>query len=216
MAEGGRDYPCTLADIQAAAKRIAPHVHCTPVRGRRCYCCCWRRYRCRRCGTRTTAAPPATRRPAQVLTSSTLDRLAGEGRRLFFKAEVFQKSGSFKIRGATTAGFSLSEEEAARGVVTHSSGNHGAAVALAASWRGVRAQVVVPANTPLLKRRALEVRRAAGRLASSSRAGRGACLSLRAQKHMPVPANCAAAPALLPAGPQPARCGHGSVSAAAG
>ena len=66
------------------------------------------------------------------------------------------------------------------------------------------------------ERRALEVRRAAGRLASSSRAGRGACLSLRAQKHMPVPANCAAAPALLPAGPQPARCGHGSVSAAAG
>ncbi|KAL4437503.1 hypothetical protein ABPG77_003484 [Micractinium sp. CCAP 211/92] len=88
-----------------------------------------------------------------VITSSTLDSLSGL--HLHFKAEVFQKCGAFKARGALNAVFSLPEEEAARGVVTHSSGNHGAALAFAARLRGIPATVVVPANTPEIKRAAI-------------------------------------------------------------
>jgi len=80
-----------IDDVRAAAGRIAPHIHRTPV-----------------------------------LTSELLDSIAGA--RLFFKCENFQKTGSFKIRGATNAVLSLSEEAASRGVVTHSSGNHAAAL----------------------------------------------------------------------------------------
>jgi threonine dehydratase len=89
-----------------------------------------------------------------VLTSKSLDELAGA--RLFFKCENLQKTGSFKIRGATNAVFSLSEQEARRGVVTHSSGNHAAAVACAARWRGIRASIVMPKNAPGVKCRAVE------------------------------------------------------------
>lgn len=89
-----------------------------------------------------------------VLTSKSLDEVAGA--RLFFKCENLQKTGSFKIRGATNAIFSLSEEEARRGVVTHSSGNHAAAVACAAGWRGIRASIVMPKNAPSVKCRAVE------------------------------------------------------------
>jgi threonine dehydratase len=88
----------------------------------------------------------------QVLTCSTLDQLAGLT--LHFKAEVFQRGGSFKLRGACNAVYALSEEEAVRGVVTYSSGNHGAALALAARLRGIPAAVVVPSNTPQIKRAA--------------------------------------------------------------
>ncbi len=90
----------------------------------------------------------------QVMISDPLDEFAGAP--LFFKCENLQLSGSFKIRGATNAVFSLSEAEAARGVVTHSSGNHGAAVALAASMCGIRAWVVMPRNAPKVKVRAVE------------------------------------------------------------
>jgi threonine dehydratase len=90
----------------------------------------------------------------QVMISYPLDELAGA--MLFFKCENLQLSGSFKIRGATNAVFSLSEAEAARGVVTHSSGNHGAALALAAQMRGIRAWVVMPRNAPKVKIRAVE------------------------------------------------------------
>src|ERR1035437_4950730 len=83
-----------------------------------------------------------------------LDELAGA--LLFFKCENLQLSGSFKIRGATNAVLSLSETEAARGVVTHSSGNHGAALALAAKMCGIRAWVVMPRNAPKVKIRAVE------------------------------------------------------------
>ena len=83
-----------------------------------------------------------------------LDNLSGA--LLFFKCENLQLSGSFKIRGAANAVFSLSEAEAARGVVTHSSGNHGAALALAAQMRGIRAWVVMPRNAPKVKIRAVE------------------------------------------------------------
>lgn len=79
-----------------------------------------------------------------VLRSHSLDALAGA--ELFFKCENFQRVGAFKFRGACNAVWSLSDEEAAHGVVTHSSGNHGAALALAARTRGIAAHVVVPAG----------------------------------------------------------------------
>ncbi len=88
-----------------------------------------------------------------ILRSSSLDRAADA--QLYFKCENFQKTGSFKIRGATNAIYSLGEEIARRGVVTHSSGNHGAAVAYAARGRGIPAWVVVPENAPGIKRRAI-------------------------------------------------------------
>ena len=89
-----------------------------------------------------------------VTTCATLDRLAG--RRLFFKCENLQKSGSFKFRGACNAVRKLTPEEASRGVVTHSSGNHGQATALAARLRGIAAYVVMPRDSSPVKRRAVE------------------------------------------------------------
>src|SRR5579883_1851653 len=89
-----------------------------------------------------------------VLTSQSLNVMAGA--ELFFKCENLQKAGSFKIRGATNAIFSLSDEEASHGVVTHSSGNHAAAVACAAAWRGIPAWIVMPKNAPAVKCRAVE------------------------------------------------------------
>src|ERR1700756_327258 len=97
-------------------------------------------------------APRVHRTP--VLTSDSLDAMAGA--RLFFKCENLQKTGSFKIRGASNAILSLSKEEAAHGIVTQSSGNHGAAVACAAGWRGVPAFIVMPKNAPAVKVRAIE------------------------------------------------------------
>jgi threonine dehydratase len=89
-----------------------------------------------------------------VLTSASLDAMVGA--RLFFKCENLQKTGSFKIRGATNAIFSMSDAEVADGIVTPSSGNHGAAIACAAAWRGVPAWIVMPKNAPAAKRRAVE------------------------------------------------------------
>ncbi|MEW9573318.1 pyridoxal-phosphate dependent enzyme [Rhodanobacter sp. Si-c] len=77
-----------------------------------------------------------------VLRSAALDALAGA--ELHFKCENLQRGGAFKFRGACNAVWSLTDEEAARGVVTHSSGNHGNALALAAATRGIKAHVVVP------------------------------------------------------------------------
>ncbi len=84
-----------------------------------------------------------------VLTSETLDAAAGA--RLFFKCENLQKVGAFKARGATNAVFSLTDAEAARGVATHSSGNHAAALARAARLRGIPAYIVMPSNSPQAK-----------------------------------------------------------------
>ena len=89
-----------------------------------------------------------------VMTSDTLDRLSG--RRLFFKCENLQKVGAFKYRGATNAVLRLSDAEAARGVVTHSSGNHAQALALAARVRGVPAYIVMPRTAPAVKKAAVE------------------------------------------------------------
>ena len=96
-------------DVLAAAARIAPHAHVTPV-----------------------------------LRSRSLDALAGC--EVHFKCEQLQRAGAFKFRGACNAVWSLSDPQAARGVVTHSSGNHGAALALAARTRGIACHVVVPHN----------------------------------------------------------------------
>ena len=106
-------------DVLAAAARIAPHAHVTPV-----------------------------------LRSRTLDALAGC--ELHFKAEHLQRAGAFKFRGACNAIWSLDDATAARGVVTHSSGNHGAALALAARTRGVACHVVVPEGAVAAKLAAIE------------------------------------------------------------
>src|SRR5712691_7527490 len=110
-------YP-TLADVQAAAARIKPYVHRTPV-----------------------------------LTCTSLNDLVGAA--LFCKCENFQKVGAFKFRGACNAVFALSEPEAQHGVATHSSGNHAAAVALAAQLRGVPAHIIMPDNAPAVKKAAV-------------------------------------------------------------
>jgi threonine dehydratase len=104
----------TLADVEAAAARIHPFVHRTPV-----------------------------------LTSATLDREFDA--RLFAKCENLQKCGAFKARGACNAVFALPEALAAHGVITHSSGNHGAALAYAAGRRGVPCTVVMPDTAPAVK-----------------------------------------------------------------
>ena len=74
---------------------------------------------------------------------------------LYFKCENFQKVGAFKFRGATNAVLSLSAEEKKRGVVTHSSGNHAAALALAAAMNGIKANIVMPENAPVVKKNAV-------------------------------------------------------------
>ena len=89
-----------------------------------------------------------------VMTSSRLD--AASGASLFFKCENFQKIGAFKARGATNAVLSLDETIARRGVATHSSGNHGAAVARASKLRGIPAHIVMPSNSAKVKVRAVE------------------------------------------------------------
>jgi threonine dehydratase len=89
-----------------------------------------------------------------VLTNSWLNDACGAS--LFFKCENFQKVGAFKARGATNAVFALDDETARRGVATHSSGNHGAAVARAAKLRGIPAHIVMPSNSAKVKIRAVE------------------------------------------------------------
>jgi len=106
--------PVVFDDVLAAAERIAPFVHRTPV-----------------------------------LTCSTLNRLVGA--EVFFKCENFQKVGAFKFRGASNAVALLTQEQRERGVVTHSSGNHAQAVALAAAMQGVDATIVMPDDASPVK-----------------------------------------------------------------
>ncbi len=96
-------------------------------------------------------APYAHRTP--VLTSRTLDKVSGAF--VFLKCENFQRVGAFKFRGACNAVFSLPENEAARGVATHSSGNHAAALALAAQIRDIPAYIVMPKNAAEVKKLAV-------------------------------------------------------------
>src|SRR5210317_450513 len=88
-----------------------------------------------------------------VLSSSSINAIVGG--ELYFKCENFQKVGAFKFRGACNAVFSLSDEDAKKGVGTHSSGNHAAALALAAKMRGVSAHIVMPENSPEIKKKAV-------------------------------------------------------------
>ena len=88
-----------------------------------------------------------------VLTSSSINKITGA--ELHFKCENFQKVGAFKFRGACNAVFSLSQEEMEMGVATHSSGNHAAALALAAKMRGIPAYIVMPETSPEIKKKAV-------------------------------------------------------------
>jgi len=85
-----------------------------------------------------------------VLSSKSINEIVGA--ELFFKCENLQKVGAFKFRGACNSVFSLSEVEAKNGVCTHSSGNHAAALALAARMRGIPAYIVMPENAPEIKK----------------------------------------------------------------
>jgi threonine dehydratase len=104
---------------------------------------------------RTAAARIAPHaRVTPVLRSATLDALSGA--ELYFKCEHLQRGGAFKFRGACNAVWALSDAQAAHGVVTHSSGNHGNALALAATTRGIAAHVVVPEGAVRAKVEAIE------------------------------------------------------------
>ena len=109
---------------------------------------------------RERIAPYVKRTP--VLTSEVLDATAGA--QLYFKCECLQHLGAFKVRGATNAVFQIPDAEAARGVVTHSSGNHGAAVAGAAGRRGIPAYIVMPEGT--LRPKSAQVARLGGQIAT--------------------------------------------------
>jgi len=90
---------------------------------------------------------------APVLTNESLNQKVGT--QVFMKCENFQKVGAFKFRGASNAVWALTDEEAAHGVVTHSSGNHAQALALAAKMRGIPAYIVMPSNAPQVKKNAV-------------------------------------------------------------
>jgi threonine dehydratase len=121
-------------------------------------------------------APHVHRTP--VLTCAAIDAEAGA--MLFFKCENFQRVGAFKARGACNAVFSLSDAEAARGVVTHSSGNHGAALAYAARRRGIAAWVVMPENAPTVKQQNVRRFGAAIRFCAANVAAReAACAEIQ-------------------------------------
>jgi threonine dehydratase len=96
--------------------------------------------------------PYAHRTP--VLTCASLDRQVGS--KVFLKCENLQKVGAFKFRGGCNAVFSLPKSDVERGVVTHSSGNHAQALALAARLRGIKAYIVMPHNSPAVKKAAVE------------------------------------------------------------
>ncbi|KXK12092.1 MAG: pyridoxal-5'-phosphate-dependent enzyme subunit beta [Chloroflexi bacterium OLB14] len=88
-----------------------------------------------------------------VLTNESLNQKVGAN--VFMKCENLQKIGAFKFRGASNAVWSLTDEEAKRGVCTHSSGNHAQALALAAKMRGIPAYIVMPSNAPQVKKDAV-------------------------------------------------------------
>jgi len=89
-----------------------------------------------------------------IMTSQSVNRILGCD--TYFKCENFQRVGAFKYRGASNAVINLSKEYAVKGVCTHSSGNHAAALALAATSRGIPSYIVMPRNSPAIKRKAVE------------------------------------------------------------
>ena len=120
----------------------------------------------------TRIRPHAKHTP--TLTSSSVD--ARFGARLFFKCENFQRTGAFKFRGACNAVFAMEDALAQRGVATHSSGNHAAALALAAQLRGVRCQVAMPRDAAAVKQAAVAGYGAAIRLCEPTLEAREATL----------------------------------------
>ncbi|MEM9848858.1 MAG: pyridoxal-phosphate dependent enzyme [Bacteroidota bacterium] len=96
-------------------------------------------------------APYIHRTP--ILTCESINAIAGA--ELYFKCENFQKIGAFKMRGATSAALALSEAEIGKGLATHSSGNHAQAVALTAKNLGTKAYIVMPSNSPAVKKKAV-------------------------------------------------------------
>lgn len=123
-------------------------------------------------------APHVERTP--VMTSRALD--AAVGARLHFKCENFQEVGAFKARGAANAVFTLTDAEAACGVVTHSSGNHGAALAWAAARRGIRAWIVMPESAPAIKQANVRAHGGEVRLCAPTVAAReAACAAVQAE-----------------------------------
>jgi threonine dehydratase len=93
-------------------------------------------------------------RRTPVLTSRSVNAILNAD--IYFKCENFQRGGAFKFRGASNAVFSLTDDEAKRGVTTHSSGNHAAGLALAASIRNIPSYIVMPENAPAIKKKAVE------------------------------------------------------------
>ena len=110
-----------------------------------------------------------------VMTSSMIDDLVG--RRVHFKCEHLQRGGSFKARGAMNAVFALDDDAAGRGVAAHSSGNHAAALALAARERGIPCHVVMPENAPKSKQTATASYGAEIALCAPTLSGREAALA---------------------------------------
>ena len=88
-----------------------------------------------------------------VMTSQTINRMSGA--EVYFKCDNFQKMGAFKMRGATNAILNLTDGQRAKGVATHSSGNFAQAVALSAKYLGVKAYIVMPSNSPVVKKAAV-------------------------------------------------------------
>lgn len=89
-----------------------------------------------------------------VLTSSSINKIAGC--KIYFKCENFQKVGAFKFRGASNAVLSLEKDDLQKGVATHSSGNHAAALSLAARMKNIPSYIVMPHTAPQIKKRAVE------------------------------------------------------------
>ena len=136
----------TIKDIHQAHKRIAPHIHRTPI-----------------------------------LQSQLLNQMIGC--ELYFKAENFQKIGAFKARGGCNAVFSMDEASLQKGVITHSSGNHGAALAWAAALRGAPCTVVMPENAPQVKKDAVAGYGATIHLCEPTMAAREAAITTLVEQH---------------------------------
>lgn len=103
---------------------------------------------------KASEAIASTTKRTPVLRNKEFDEKAGS--QVFFKCENFQRTGSFKFRGACNAVFSLSDEDSSQGVATHSSGNHGQALALAAKIKGIPAHIVMPRDAPQVKKNSVE------------------------------------------------------------
>ncbi|KAH0542065.1 hypothetical protein FGG08_003530 [Glutinoglossum americanum] len=136
MTDPSRALPLTRESVQAAHQLIKPHIHLTPV-----------------LTSRTLSALASTPQSPNALKGTPYEGQEPARPRinLFFKCENYQRVGAFKARGAFHAIARLGDDELRRGVITHSSGNHAQALALAAQTRGVEAYVVMPSSSSASK-----------------------------------------------------------------